>query len=150
MMSEFLRPFLTPSLPLVRILFTDPLLVKSEFHEPPPSPKFGHHLWMFPQVLAPTLSKTAPMLTRALPKKYPCRGYFLVVYKVFTLCFFYYSLAQRVSELLDSFRPGSISYRPFKKQAKETWIIDSNNNNHDVEPVRHPQPLERVIGIECC
>jgi len=53
------------------------------------------------------------------------------------------SLAQRVSELLDSFRPGSISYRPFKKHAKETWIIDSNNNNHDVEPQRHPQPTER-------
>ena len=38
MMSEFLGSFLTPSLPLVRILFTDPLLVKSEFHGPPPSP----------------------------------------------------------------------------------------------------------------
>ena len=60
----------------------------------------------------------------------------------------FYSLAQRVSELLDSFRPGSISYRPFKKHAKETWIIDSNNNNHDVEPQRHPQPTERVIRFE--
>ena len=30
MMSEFF--------PLIRILFTDPLVVKSEFHGPPPSP----------------------------------------------------------------------------------------------------------------
>ena len=39
MMSEFLGSFLTPSLSLVRILFADPLLVKSEFHGPPPSPE---------------------------------------------------------------------------------------------------------------
>ena len=39
MMSEFLGSILTPSLPLVPILFTDPLLEKSEFDEPPPSPK---------------------------------------------------------------------------------------------------------------
>ena len=38
MISEFFESFLTPSLPLVRILFIDPLLVKSEFHELPPSP----------------------------------------------------------------------------------------------------------------
>ena len=38
MTSEFLGSFLTPSLPHIRILFTDPLLVKSEFHELPPSP----------------------------------------------------------------------------------------------------------------
>ena len=37
MMSEFFGSFLTPSLPLVRILFTNPLLVKSEFHGPTPS-----------------------------------------------------------------------------------------------------------------
>ena len=38
MMSQFWGYFLTLSLPLVRILFTDPLLVKSKFHAPPPSP----------------------------------------------------------------------------------------------------------------
>ena len=37
MMSEFFGSFLTPSLPPVRILLTDPLLVKSEFHGSPPS-----------------------------------------------------------------------------------------------------------------
>ena len=34
MMSEFSGSFLTPSLPLIQILFTDPLFVKSEFHDP--------------------------------------------------------------------------------------------------------------------
>ena len=38
MISKFRGSFLTPSLHLVQILITDPLLVESEFHEPPPSP----------------------------------------------------------------------------------------------------------------
>ena len=47
-MTEFLGSLLTPFLPLVQNLFTDPLLLKSECHGTPPPPKFGHHLWMFP------------------------------------------------------------------------------------------------------
>ena len=45
---RILRDFFDPFLPLVQILFTDPLSVKSEFHGPPPSLKFGHRLWMLP------------------------------------------------------------------------------------------------------
>ena len=46
----------------------------------------------------------------------------------------YYRLAQKVSELLDSFKPGSISYRPFKKP---DYLLNrnvyTNNNNHQHE-----------------
>ena len=43
----------------------------------------------------------------------------------------YYRLAQKVSELLDSFKPGSISYRPFKKPDHLlNRNVDANNNNH--------------------
>ena len=47
---------------------------------------------------------------------------------------FYYRLAQKVSELLDSFKPGSISYRPFKKPDHLlNRNVDANNNNHQHE-----------------
>lgn len=46
----------------------------------------------------------------------------------------YYRLAQKVSELLDSFKPGSISYRPFKKPDHLlNRNVDANNNNHQHE-----------------
>ena len=46
----------------------------------------------------------------------------------------YYRLAQKVSELLDSFKPGSISYRPFKKPDHLlNRNLDANNNNHQHE-----------------
>ena len=45
-----------------------------------------------------------------------------------------YRLAQKVSELLDSFKPGSISYRPFKKPDHLlNRNVDANNNNHQHE-----------------
>ena len=50
MMSEFLGSFLIPSLPFVRILFTGPLLVKSEFHGPPPSSKIRTSFMDVPKV----------------------------------------------------------------------------------------------------
>ena len=48
MMSEFFWSFLAPSLPLVRIVFTDLLLVKFEFHGPPPSPQIRTSCMDFP------------------------------------------------------------------------------------------------------
>ena len=43
-------------------------------------------------------------------------------------------MAQKVSELLDSFKPGSISYRPFKKPDHLlNRNVDANNNNHQHE-----------------
>ena len=46
----------------------------------------------------------------------------------------YYRLAQKVSELLDSFKPGSISYRPFKKPDHLlNRNVDANNNNRQHE-----------------
>ena len=48
----------------------------------------------------------------------------------------YYRLAQKVSELLDSFKPGSISYRPFKKPDHLLHRnVDANNNNNQHEEV---------------
>merc|ERR1719273_1740659 len=38
-------------------------------------------------------------------------------------------LAQKVSELLDTFKPGTFSYRPFKKPMRSIAVIDTNNNS---------------------
>ena len=48
----------------------------------------------------------------------------------------FFRLAQKVSELLDSFKPGSISYRPFKKPDHLLHRnVDANNNNNQHEEV---------------
>ena len=43
-------------------------------------------------------------------------------------CVFLFRLAQKVSELLDTFKPGTFSYRPFKKPMRSIAVIDANNN----------------------
>ena len=44
------------------------------------------------------------------------------------LLVFIFRLAQKVSELLDTFKPGTFSYRPFKKPMRSIAVIDDNNN----------------------
>ena len=53
-----------------------------------------------------------------------------------------FRLAQRVSELLDSFKPGTISYRPFKKQARGQFDLIDNNNNNNNDNNNHGENLE--------
>ena len=68
---------------------------------------------------------------------------------------FHFRLAQKVSELLDSFKPGTISYRPFKKPEREHRIIDNNNNDHSDEALRQrlyvdlqrPRPFYRTTSV---
>lgn len=91
----------------------------------------------------------------------PFPGHFLVIFFLFVGLFHLISrLAQVVSELLDSFRPGSISYRPFKKPAREVPILALDSNNNDDQGLRQrlyadvgrPRPFyrthhqENVIG----
>ena len=51
---------------------------------------------------------------------------------------FYYRLAQQVTELLDTFKPGTFSYQPFKKPMRSISIIDNNNNSENGENVTQP------------
>ena len=74
---------------------------------------------------------------------------------------FYYRLAQKVSELLDSFKPGSISYRPFKRPDHLlNRNVDANNNNHQHEEnndgalrqrlyvdLQRPRPFYRTTAL---
>jgi len=43
-----------------------------------------------------------------------------------------------VTELLDTFKPGTFSYQPFKKPMRSISIIDSNNNSENGENVIQP------------
>ena len=64
-----------------------------------------------------------------------------------------FRLAQKVSELLDSFKPGTISYRPFKKPEREHRIIDSNNNDEALRQrlyvdLQRPRPFYRTTSVD--
>ena len=43
-----------------------------------------------------------------------------------------------MTELLDTFKPGTFSYQPFKKPMRSISIIDSNNNSENGENVIQP------------
>ena len=63
-----------------------------------------------------------------------------------------FRLAQKVSELLDSFKPGAISYRPFKKPEREIRIIDNNNNDEVLRQrlyvdLQRPRPFYRTASV---